>query len=198
MEVRPRMELVEVETGEDPGARSRPRRRAAMLSRKVARPGDVVHVGGLLGVIAGPAVSDAQIDHYVAHFQAHGCAREVDEKVAGPTLETADIDGLHPLPAAWRRTRIPILIHGFGGDLNTWMFNREALRQTILVFALDFPGMGVLETGGGWDLAGLAEVLGGFIDSIGEKKVHLVGHSMGGAVAAIFALKHPDRCSPWP
>ena len=43
-------------------------------------------------------------------------------------------------------------------------------------------------------LAGLAEVLGGFLDSIGVSKAHLVGHSMGGAVAAIFALKHPERC----
>jgi pyruvate dehydrogenase E2 component (dihydrolipoamide acetyltransferase) len=43
-------------------------------------------------------------------------------------------------------------------------------------------------------LEGFAKVLQGFLDSIGVSKAHLVGHSMGGAVAAMFALNHPQRC----
>ena len=35
----------------------------------------------------------------------------------------------------------------------------------------------------------------GFLDSLGLQKVHLVGHSMGGAIAIKFALAHPDRVS---
>ena len=88
-----------------------------------------------------------------------------------------------------------ILIHGFGGDLNTWMFNHEDLASGHSVYALDLPGHGrsSKQVGDG-TLAGFAEVLDGFMDAIGVSKAHLVGHSMGGAIAAMFALNHPERC----
>ena len=38
-----------------------------------------------------------------------------------------------------------------------------------------------------------AEDLAAFIDGLGLRKVHLVGHSYGGFIAAFFALKHPDK-----
>jgi len=37
------------------------------------------------------------------------------------------------------------------------------------------------------------EDLAAFIDGLGLGKVHLVGHSYGGFIAAFFALKHPDK-----
>ncbi len=193
-EVRPGMELVEVETEKilSPIEAAT----SGVLRRKVAREGDVVPVGGLLAVIADPAVSDAQIDHEVADFQAHYIPEKVDEEVAVPTLETADIGGLRiRYLHRGEGAEAAILIHGFGGDLNTWMFNHEDLATNHSVYALDLPGHGSSskQVGDG-TLTGLAEVLGGFLDSIGASKAHLVGHSMGGAVAAIFALKHPDRC----
>ena len=38
-----------------------------------------------------------------------------------------------------------------------------------------------------------AEDLAAFIDGLGLGKVHLVGHSYGGFIAAFFALKNPDK-----
>ena len=38
-----------------------------------------------------------------------------------------------------------------------------------------------------------AEDLGSFIDGLGLGKVHLVGHSYGGFIAAYFAINHPDK-----
>lgn len=35
-----------------------------------------------------------------------------------------------------------VLVHGFGGDLNNWMFNHEALAAGRRVIALDLPGHG--------------------------------------------------------
>ncbi len=193
-EVRPGLELVEIETEKIVSPIEAAT--SGVLRRKVAREGDVVHVGGLLAVIAAPSASDTQIDHDVADFQAHYIPEKADEEVAGPSLETADVNGLRiRYLRRGEGAEAAILIHGFGGDLNTWMFNHQDLATNHSVYALDLPGHGSSskQVGEG-TLAGLAEVLRGFLDSIGVSKAHLVGHSMGGAIAAIFALKYPERC----
>ena len=35
-----------------------------------------------------------------------------------------------------------ILVHGFGGDLDGWLFNIDALGEKATVYALDLPGHG--------------------------------------------------------
>ena len=193
-EVRPGLELVEIET--EKILSSVEAGTPGVLRRKVAHQGDVVHVGGLLGVIAAASASDSQIGRFVENFQASYVPEKADEEVAGPTLETAQVDGFRiRYLRRGEGAESTILIHGFGGDLNTWMFNHEALASKNSVYALDLPGHGSSskQVGDG-SLEGLAKVLEGFIDSIGAQKVHLAGHSMGGAVAAIFARDNPERC----
>ena len=87
-----------------------------------------------------------------------------------------------------------VLLHGFGGDLNNWLFNTDKLAERRRVLALDLPGHGESSKDvGAGDLAGFAEVLGGFLDAVGVDRAHLVGHSMGGAVALAYALERPER-----
>lgn len=87
-----------------------------------------------------------------------------------------------------------LLIHGFGGDLDTWMLNRDALAQDRRAVALDLPGHGysdkTLETG---SLAEYASAVIDFMDAIGLAEAHLVGHSMGGAIALTVATRIPRR-----
>jgi pyruvate dehydrogenase E2 component (dihydrolipoamide acetyltransferase) len=193
-EVRPGLELVEIET--EKVVSPIEATTSGVLRRKVAREGDVVHVGGLLGVIAAPSASDSQIDREVEDFQAHYIPEEAEEEVAGPVLETVEVDGYRiRYLRRGEGAESAILIHGFGGDLNSWMFNHEGLATGHSVYALDLPGHGSSskQVGEG-TLQGFAMVLGSFLDAIGASKAHLVGHSMGGAVAAMFALNHPQRC----
>jgi pyruvate dehydrogenase E2 component (dihydrolipoyllysine-residue acetyltransferase) len=86
------------------------------------------------------------------------------------------------------------LIHGFGGDLNTWLFNHEPLSVKREVHALDLPGHGEsskqLERG---DVQEFADVVAAFMDAVHIPKAHLIGHSLGGAIAAATALSHPER-----
>ena len=87
-----------------------------------------------------------------------------------------------------------MLLHGFGGDLNNWLFNTDRLAERRRVYALDLPGHGESSKDvGAGDLDAFAETLGGFLDAVGAARAHLVGHSMGGAVALAYALDHPDR-----
>ena len=89
-----------------------------------------------------------------------------------------------------------ILIHGFGGDLDNWLFNIDALAEKARVTALDLPGHGQSDkTVSDASLKGLSAALLGFMDALGIETAHLVGHSMGGAVAAKTALDAPARVS---
>ncbi len=35
-----------------------------------------------------------------------------------------------------------LFIHGFGGDLSTWMFNQGAIAEQFRTIAVDLPGHG--------------------------------------------------------
>jgi pyruvate dehydrogenase E2 component (dihydrolipoamide acetyltransferase) len=192
-EVKPGLALVDIET--DKILSSLEATTSGVLRRKVAREGDVVHVGGLLGVIATPSTSDPQIDQFVADFKAHYIPDKTEEEAAGPKPETVDFNG-HRICYLRRgeENESAILIHGFGGDLDAWMFNHEGLAERHSVYALDLPGHGSSSKKvGDGSLATFAKAVKGFMDAMGVTRAHLVGHSMGGAVAATIALNHPER-----
>ena len=192
VEVNAGTELLEIETDKIAGVLEAPAQ--GSLRRIVARESDTVPVGGLLGILAGSAVSDSDIDAYIADFQAHFVpAAESADSGAGP--EVAMVDGV-----ALRYRRLgdgadeAVLIHGFGGDLGTWLFNQEALAADRTVYAFDLPGHGgsSKQVGAG-TLDEFGKLLRGFLDRVGLEKAHLVGHSMGGALALEFALAYPER-----
>jgi pyruvate dehydrogenase E2 component (dihydrolipoamide acetyltransferase) len=167
---------------------------AGILRRCVAAEGDVVPVGGLLGVIAGADVPDADIDAFVAEFQASFVAEEAEEE-AGPAPETVTVDaGTLRFLRTGEGGEPLVLLHGFGGDLNNWLFNLEALAADRAVYALDLPGHGgsTKQVADG-ELGFLVAALRGFLDSQGIERAHLAGHSMGGLVAAALALEDPGR-----
>jgi pyruvate dehydrogenase E2 component (dihydrolipoamide acetyltransferase) len=192
-EIRPGVELLEIETEKVVSAVEATT--SGVLRRQVAHQGDVVHVGGLLGVIASSSASDETIERLIADFEAHYIPEESDEEVDGPVLRSVNVLGsrINYLQRG-EGTEASILIHGFGGDLNSWMFNHEALASGRSVFALDLPGHGSsskkVEEG---SVTAMAKTLEGFMDAVGVEKAHLVGHSMGGAIATIFAVNHPQR-----
>ncbi|MEA2321367.1 MAG: hypothetical protein QOD81_1217 [Solirubrobacteraceae bacterium] len=185
-------EVAEVETEKINGAVESPV--AGVLRRRVAAEDDVVAVGGLLGVIADPGIPDADIDAFIQEFQSSFVPGESEED-AGPQPDTVTVgagtlrflrhgEGGEPL----------VLLHGFGGDLNNWLFNTEALAADRVVYALDLPGHGgSVKAVGDGDLSVLVDAVRAFLDSQGIERAHLAGHSMGGLVAAQLALADPDR-----
>jgi len=88
-----------------------------------------------------------------------------------------------------------LFLHGFGGDLDNWLFNLDAVAAVAPVIALDLPahGQSDLRLPGGGTLAELAGFVLHFLDAIAVQRVHVVGHSMGGAIAAQMALDAPGR-----
>ncbi len=131
-------DVAEVETEKINGVVEAPV--AGVLRRRVARLGDTISVGGLLGVIADASIPDAEIEAFIADFQATFVP---EEEEGGPAPETITVGG--------RRVRYLkqgeggealVLLHGFGGDLNSWLFNHEPLAVGRRVYAVDLPGHG--------------------------------------------------------
>ena len=152
---------------------------------------------GCSGVITPLSVPAAEVDAFIAEFQANFVPPEADGEDGGPQTETVDVDGrtLRFLRQGDDAGGDPaVLLHGFGGDLNNWLFNQGALAAERTVYALDLPGHGgsSKQIGSG-DLEEFRGVLAGFLDTAGAEKAHLVGHSMGGAIALDFALNNPGR-----
>lgn len=186
-------EVVEVESEKINNAVETPA--PGVLRRRVAKEGDVLPVGGMLGVIADASVSDEEIDAYVEEFQANFVPSE--EEVGGPEPETVEIGGknIQYLKLGEGEGVPLVLLHGFGGDINIWVFNQEALAEGgRTVYAVDLPGHGgsTKDVGEG-DLASLVRVVEGFMGEMGVEKAHLLWHSMGGAVAASLAIQHPEK-----
>ena len=169
-------EVAEVETEKINGVVEAPA--AGVLRRRVAGEGDVIPVGGLLGVIADAAAADADVDAFVADFEATFVPGG-DEEDAGPEPQVAD--GLRYLVQGSGEP--VVLLHGFGGDLNNWLFTAPALAAERTVYALDLPGHG----GSVKEARDLADAVRGFLDGQGIERAHLVGHSLGGLVAAQLA-----------
>ncbi len=170
---------------------------SGVFRRLVEEAGAHVYVGQLIGVIATESVGSELIDQYVDTFQKNYVppdARETEESNA-KFVETDHLR-IHYLSIEESESqhRPVILIHGFGGDCNNWMFNLVELGKTLPVFAPDLPGHGA--SGKAVDSGSLAEMATAvleFLDALNLSTVDLVGHSLGAAVAMQIAEAQPHR-----
>jgi len=87
-----------------------------------------------------------------------------------------------------------LLIHGFGESLTTWRAVFDPLASKARVIALDLPGFGgSAKPDTLYSLPAMTEHLSRFIDRYATGTLVVMGHSMGGELAASLALARPDR-----
>ncbi|MEQ6330754.1 alpha/beta fold hydrolase [Ectopseudomonas chengduensis] len=87
-----------------------------------------------------------------------------------------------------------VLLHGFAADKDNWLRFSRHLTKDYRVIALDLPGFGDSDLPpGSYDVGTQAERLADILDAMGVQQAHLLGNSMGGHIAAIFAARYPDR-----
>jgi pimeloyl-ACP methyl ester carboxylesterase len=87
-----------------------------------------------------------------------------------------------------------LFIHGLGSYLKAWDRNIPKLINHFRCIALDLPGYGKsskqVHSG---EVNFYTEVLKEFITKLGLKNISLVGHSMGGQIAASYVISYPNE-----
>lgn len=87
-----------------------------------------------------------------------------------------------------------VMLHGYTGSKENWYRLCAVLPRRYRLLAPDLPGWGESERVAGADhgFVAQAERVAAFLREVAAVPVVLLGHSMGGGIAALVAARHPD------
>jgi 3-oxoadipate enol-lactonase len=110
-------------------------------------------------------------------------------------LSGVDVGGVR---LAYRVVGVPgappmVLLHGLGSDGSAWEEVAAAFGDSHRVYTPDLRGHGVSDWPGTYSFELMRDDVLGFLDALDLGRVTLVGHSMGGTVALLFAEEYPHR-----
>lgn len=87
-----------------------------------------------------------------------------------------------------------LLLHGLGGNWQSWLCNIPALARDLRVIAPDLPGFGDSERpAAAIGIGAYADWAAELLDELDVPRACVVGNSMGGQIAAELAIRHGDR-----
>lgn len=111
-------------------------------------------------------------------------------------MHVVNVDGrtVRALTAGDRADTPLLLLHGIGRSLEDWTEQIERLSGRFYVIAVDLPGFGrSARRDGPADLATVADGVAGALAALDEDRpCHVIGNSLGGAVAMQLLASHPD------
>jgi len=113
------------------------------------------------------------------------------------SIEFHKVNGLRLLCRFWGRADAPaiVLLHGLRGFSGTWRTLADTFRTDYRLIAIDQRGRGDSD----WDPAcnyytdAYLSDLEAIVDHLQLGRFALLGHSMGGTTAYVYADQHPER-----
>jgi len=185
-------DLVEIETEKITNIYESPVQ--GILRRQLGTLNHLLPVGHLIAIVTQGDVSDEEINHFIAGFSSNQANEDILDDESALVSHFLDLNGLpiHYLEGGVGEA--VLLLHGFSADVESWLFNQADLAQSYHVIALDLPGHGrsfknIAE--GGVDE--LAQAVLHFMQAKNILSAHIVGHSLGGAVAIILAQQAAEK-----
>ena len=127
--------------------------------------------------------------------RATAIAIDLERNASGLDHKTIVIGGetWHYLEGGPQDAAVILMLHGFGAEKDNWTRFAGSLTRTYRVIAPDLPGFGESRWHPGWDysLYPQRDRVANFVQALGVGQVHLIGNSMGGHLAALFAHEYP-------
>ncbi|WP_024927720.1 acetoin dehydrogenase dihydrolipoyllysine-residue acetyltransferase subunit [Mesorhizobium sp. NBIMC_P2-C4] len=168
---------------------------SGILRQIVLQEGTTAPVGALAGVITDATATQEEIDAFIASYADRlGSSEDGQAGAVAPRAIPVGEGVVNVLEAGLAGEEAVVFLHGFGGDLSTWLFNQAAVSEALHTIALDLPGHGGSSPIMGDDLlARIVAAVEAALLAVAPGRIHLVAHSFGGAVAAAIAANQPQR-----
>jgi pyruvate dehydrogenase E2 component (dihydrolipoamide acetyltransferase) len=193
-EIKPGLEVCDIETSKIANAMESSV--TGRVLRRVAAEGATLPVGALLAVVGDNTTSAAEVDAFINKFEKEFAVAASKAAAEGPQNRKLEVDGrqINYLKLGSAEGVPIILVHGYGADLNSWMFNQPQLAESHTTYALDLPGHGGSDKKVSEGSVGeFADSVAGFMDALTIERAHLVGQSLGGAIVLQLAVDHPEK-----
>lgn len=153
----------------------------------------------VLGVAAGLAAAAvvARATSPAIGAVTYRTAVAIESRLRGLRTRRADVSGwsMAYSEGGDRGRPTVVLLHGFSGDRDLWMRFAGHLLPDYHVVVPDLAGHGAtgFRPGADYSAPAQAALVADLLDALGIDAVHIMGNSMGGFVAAHFAVGHPAR-----
>jgi pimeloyl-ACP methyl ester carboxylesterase len=117
-----------------------------------------------------------------------------DTTISASGLGFLDVDGLSVRYLVGGSGPAVLLLHGWGGRIESFTPVCNDLMRSYTVHAIDFPGFGDSTLPGvPWGSAEYARLTLAVMDRLGLDSPHVIAHSFGGQVSLQLAAAYPQR-----
>lgn len=108
---------------------------------------------------------------------------------------TTSVDGVRVCIAEEGEGEPLVLLHGWSGSHRYWKESLPRFAPHFRTIAIDWPGFGDSDkpSDAPYTLSWYVDRLTRILDELKLPVIHLVGHSMGGGIAAMFTSQNPTR-----
>ena len=111
-----------------------------------------------------------------------------------PNVVVADGNSISYSLAGRRDGEPLLLIHGLGADSRGWIMQKRALASRFRLVMVDNRGVGRSDSPPGpYDMEVMAADAIAALDHAGYGSAHILGASMGGILAQVIGVRHPER-----
>ncbi|HEY0062279.1 MAG TPA: alpha/beta hydrolase [Telluria sp.] len=116
----------------------------------------------------------------------------LERRISGLRTRSAHVDGFAMPYLEGGKGEVLLLIHGFGGDKDNFTRIARFLTPHYRVIIPDLPGFGdaTRDPRASYAMADQVARIHSFISALGIERLHLGGNSMGGFIAAQFAVPY--------